>query len=370
MRASAGLEKYHQCGCRSSATVSLSFSNFVGYGMPHGIPAPVGCRVGRRRRRPRTPWRCCTGSTPSSSPRSPRRPTRWRSSPAAGSGKTTVLTRRIAHRIATGEATAAHTLALTFTREAAGELRRRLRALGLRDHVEAGTFHAVALRLLRHRRWPDHDDRTADVAVDRTALIAECLTELRLDVSAVGRDGRGRLGPRPAWCRRTGTRRRRAASGAAPVPPSRFVDLAGAYERARSGGGGVVDFDDLLERVLPGDDAPTRRSPTPCAGGSATCYVDEAQDLNPLQHALLEAWRGGRDDLCLVGDPRQAIYGLNGARSTTLTEVEQRTPGVTVVALTTNHRCTPQVVRAGSAALRAGGHDDDTVERASPTVHR
>src|SRR3954452_16630415 len=89
-------------------------------------------------------------------------------------------------------------------------------------------------------------------------------------------------------------------------------------------------------------------------------FVDEAQDLNPLQHAVLEAWRGGRPDICLVGDPRQAIYGWNGADPSTLAEVEERYPGVTVLALTTNYRCTPQVVRAGAAASAAGGLDDDT----------
>src|SRR5690606_34475790 len=74
---------------------------------------------------------------------------------AAGSGKTTVLTRRIAHRISTGSADGRRVLALTFTRDAAAELRRRLRRLEIRDEISCGTFHSVALRLLR--------DRAADV---------------------------------------------------------------------------------------------------------------------------------------------------------------------------------------------------------------
>src|ERR1043165_8569996 len=72
----------------------------------------------------------------------------------AGSGKTRVLTRRIAHRCAGGVADPRHVVALTFTRKAAGELRNRLRALGLRDHISAGTFHAVAYAQLR-RSWAD-----------------------------------------------------------------------------------------------------------------------------------------------------------------------------------------------------------------------
>ena len=74
----------------------------------------------------------------------------------AGSGKTRVLTRRVAYRIANGTADAAHTIVLTFTREAASELRRRLPRLGLADRITAGTFHSVAQQLLR-QRWLDTD---------------------------------------------------------------------------------------------------------------------------------------------------------------------------------------------------------------------
>ena len=90
----------------------------------------------------------------------------------AGSGKTRVLTRRIAYRVAAGTADARHTLALTFTREAAGELRRRLRQAGLRERIEAGTFHAVALGLLR-QRWLELDQRPPTVVGDRDRLLAE-----------------------------------------------------------------------------------------------------------------------------------------------------------------------------------------------------
>ena len=90
----------------------------------------------------------------------------------AGSGKTRVLTRRIAYRVAAGTADARHTLALTFTREAAGELRRRLRHAGLRERIEAGTFHAVALGLLR-QRWLELDQRPPTVVGDRDRLLAE-----------------------------------------------------------------------------------------------------------------------------------------------------------------------------------------------------
>ena len=155
--ATAASTKYHQCGCRSRTIVSLSFSSLRGY----GTDATVLCRArmvgGCTPARPAlsgddgltSPDQLAAVTTPS---------TLVAVIAGAGSGKTRVLTRRIAHRIAIGTADARHTLALTFTREAAGELRRRLRRAGVRDHVEAGTFHSVALGLLR-QRWLDLDRR-------------------------------------------------------------------------------------------------------------------------------------------------------------------------------------------------------------------
>src|SRR3954452_18298436 len=276
---------------------------------------------------------------------------------AAGSGKTTVLTRRIAHRLERGDALPRHVVALTFTRDAAGELRRRLRRLDIREPVEAGTFHSIALRLLRDRALTRNESMPS-VAPDRLRLMRECLTELRI-----------RIEPYPAmadldWAtaRRIAPsdyeRQSRQARRRGVVPPARFEELAAAYERLKRRRG-VVDFDDLLVlnlRAMETDDA--FRSLVHWR--FRHFFVDEAQDLNPLQHALLEEWRGGRPDICLVGDPRQAIYGWNGADHTTLSEVERVYPGVTVIGLTTNYRCSPQVVSAGAAALTAGGQHDDT----------
>lgn len=275
----------------------------------------------------------------------------------AGSGKTMVLTRRIAYRIQQGQADPQHVVALTFTREAAAELRRRLRRLDIVQSIEAGTFHSIALRLLRDRAMT-RNEAMPSVAPDRLRLIQECLKEVRIEVDAY---------PAMAdidWARARRIapadyeRESRAARRRGVVPPRRFAELAAAYERIKRHRG-VVDFDDLLELNL-------RAVETDKAFRDLVhwrfrhFFVDEAQDLNPLQHALLEAWRGGRADICLVGDPRQAIYGWNGADHTTLTDVELVYPGVTVVSLATNYRCSPQVVVAGAAALGASGQRDDT----------
>jgi DNA helicase-2/ATP-dependent DNA helicase PcrA len=276
---------------------------------------------------------------------------------SAGSGKTTVLTRRIAYRIESGQVEPRHIAALTFTRDAAGELRRRLRRLDIHESIEAGTFHSIALRLLRDRALTRNESMPS-LAPDRTRLVRECLKELRLELDAY-----------PAmtdidWARARRIdpadyeRQSRAVRRRGVVPSGRFVELAAAYERLKRRRG-VVDFDDLLDLNL-------RAVETDEAFRSLVhwrfrhFFVDEAQDLNPLQHALLEAWRGGRADICLVGDPRQAIYGWNGSDHTTMTEVERVYPGVTVISLTTNYRCSPQVVSAAAAALSASGQVDDT----------
>ncbi|MEI7546947.1 MAG: ATP-dependent helicase [Actinomycetota bacterium] len=279
---------------------------------------------------------------------------------AAGSGKTTVLTRRIAHRIAVGTALPQHVLALTFTRDAAGELRRRLRRLDIRETVEAGTFHAVALRLLRDRALA-RNATAPQLAGDRLRLARECVNQLHLptDAHAALADidwARARQITPDRYEGACRIERRRSG-----VPAERFGELAEAYERLKQRRG-VVDFDDLLHQVLQ-----ALRSDPQWAEGIRWRYrhffVDEAQDLNPLQHAVLEGMRGGRPDLCLVGDPRQAIYGWNGADPSMLAEVERRYPGVTVVRLLSNYRCSPQIVRAGAAVLVAAGQTDDAQSR-------
>ncbi|MBI5089500.1 MAG: UvrD-helicase domain-containing protein, partial [Actinobacteria bacterium] len=259
-----------------------------------------------------------------------------------------------------GTADAQHVLALTFTRDAAGELRRRLRRLDVQQSIECGTFHAVALRLLRDRALATNSGPPT-VAPDRLRLVREVLTETRLrrDPVAVMSDldwARARLIEPYQFgeaCRRA--RRRGAVDGPG------FVAVSTAYaalKRRR----GVVDFDDLLAHVLDH----MRSDPTFAEivrWRFRHLFVDEAQDLNPLQFAVLESIRDGRPDICLVGDHRQAIYGWNGSDPTALLEVEQRFRGVTVISLTGNYRCSPQIVSTGAAALAAAGIEDTTESR-------
>lgn len=277
----------------------------------------------------------------------------------AGSGKTRVLTRRIAHRIAVADADARHTLALTFTREAAAELRRRLRRLGLRDPVEAGTFHAVLLGILR-QRWSETDRPPKHVASDRRRLLRDAQREdgfsggwqvletANNEVSWAMARGIG-PGDYAAAARRSGRR-----------PPGGVEQMASIFVsyQAIKAKRGVIDFDDVLLDVL----ADATRD-TEFAAGLRWRFrhllLDEAQDLNPVQHRIVDLLREGRDDLFLVGDPAQAVYGFNGADAQLLVDVEHRFAGIEVIRLPVNHRCTPQIVAAGAHVLETSGQPTD-----------
>ena len=273
---------------------------------------------------------------------------------AAGSGKTRVLARRIAYRIATGTADARYTLALTFTRQAAGELRRRLRAAGLREWVAAGTFHSVALGVMR-QRWADEGRPAPNVANDRHRLIAEVAGKCPVATIAAER----------SWCAARGIEpdgyvaAARAARRHCGIPPATVAHVLAGYETTKRRRG-VIDVDDLLLvllRELRGDP----NFAEVIRWRFRHVLVDEAQDLNPVQFGLLRQLVAGRHDLFLVGDPTQAIYGFNGADPSLLVDVDRHLPGVEVVRLSTNRRSTPQIVTSGLHVLSASGQRGDAV---------
>ncbi len=280
----------------------------------------------------------------------------------AGSGKTTVLTRRIAHRVATDSADADHVVALTFTRQAAGELRQRLWRLGVRGPgLRVGTFHAVAHALLR-QRWTEQSKRAPTLLTSNRRLLAEVAGARHdpADLSAIATElewSRARMVTTDRYVEAARRAGRRPA-----VDPQRIAGSLADYaalKRRR----GVVDFDDLLADCA----AEIRNDPAYAQvvrWRFRHLFVDEFQDLNPLQHHLLEAWRGGRPDICVVGDPRQAIYGWNGADCRLLERIEETLPGVTVVRLRRNYRCSPQIVAAAAAVLPTGAHEDTASMRA------
>jgi len=240
----------------------------------------------------------------------------------AGSGKTRVLTRRIAHRALTGTLDPRRALALTFSRRAAGELRQRLGSLGLRDTPTAGTFHAIAYAQLRSY-WEAAGTREPALLDRKGRMVARLLPaggKLRVgDVATEIEWAKARL-IAPDDYEAAAVAERRVV----PADPATIADLYRRYEDEKRHRG-VVDFDDLLARAA---DALERDASFAAAQRwrFQHLFVDEYQDVNALQHRLLRAWLGDRTDLCVVGDPNQAIYRWNGADASFLSGFPEEFP--------------------------------------------
>ncbi|MDQ2728819.1 MAG: ATP-dependent DNA helicase UvrD2 [Actinomycetota bacterium] len=272
----------------------------------------------------------------------------------AGSGKTRVLTRRIAYRLTTGTADPGHVLALTFTRKAAGELGHRLTVLGLRDRVVTGTFHAVAMAVLR-QYWADCG-RRPPALLERKARILAPLVAARPALTGVPLAEVA--GPIEwAQARLIDPDHLEAAVASSgrriPVPAGELAALFRRYESEKRSRG-LIDFDDVLAGAATAIESNTAFA-TAQRWRWRHVFVDEFQDLNPAQHRLLGAWLGPSNDLCVVGDPNQAIYGWNGADSHRLAEFARQWPGAEVIRLGDNHRCSPQIVRAAASVLGSDG---------------
>ncbi len=305
----------------------------------------------------------------------------------AGSGKTRVLTRRIAHRIAEGSADPQHTLAITFTRKAAGELTKRLSALGVRDRVATGTFHSVAYNQLR-QYWTEK------------GMSAPTLTQSKLRILMPLVAQRATSGPgaavQPAdlaseieWAKARLIRPEEYVAEATmqgrqpPLGIEAMADLYRRYETDKRKRG-IVDFDDLLmltARAMEADREFAARQ----RWRFRHLFVDEFQDVNPAQARLLDGWLGLLDnpmilngptvghvapddedgpvngsgfaaisesvDLCVVGDPNQSIYAWNGADPRFLALFRRRFPNGGLVRLEDNYRSSPQILTVADAVL-------------------
>ena len=266
----------------------------------------------------------------------------------AGSGKTRVLTRRIAYGVEADLVDPSRVLALTFTRRAAGELNHRLRQLGLRHSAAAGTFHSIALAQLR-QRWEAADERPPTLLERKVGFVARLLPRSRerstpLDVVAEIEWAKAR--------RITPDTYAEAAEQNDRTPPFEPEVVAGVFERYEKAKADsrLIDFDDIL--VLCGRHLQQDRNAREAFRWRFRhVFVDEFQDVNPLQFALLKVMVGDDPNLCVVGDSRQAIYGWNGADSSYLDDFEQHFPGARTVALVQNYRSTPEILRCASAVL-------------------
>jgi len=276
----------------------------------------------------------------------------------AGTGKTRVLTLRVARRAHEGSARPERVLVCTFSRKAAQELRHRLWALDVGD-VRAGTFHRTALQLLRQHH-ADRGGTAPQILPDRRAVLASVLAT---EPGGGRRSPVGQVDTEIGWAK------------ARLIGPEEYEEEARRYGRRPVGGAGamadryaryeearrrrrVLDLDDLLWRAadLLADD------PTFAAAvrwRNRHLLVDEMQDVNAAQFRLLRLLAGDDPDLFVVGDPNQSVYGWNGADPTLLDRLPDAFPGARVLRLDQNHRCSPQVVAVAAAALGIAGSTSD-----------
>ncbi|MDC5698961.1 ATP-dependent DNA helicase UvrD2 [Intrasporangium calvum] len=270
----------------------------------------------------------------------------------AGTGKTRAITHRIAYAVHSGVQQPQRILAVTFTARAAGEMRTRLRSLGVQG-VQARTFHAAALRQL-HYFWPQAIGGAApEVMSVKAPAVAEAASRLRLqfDRTAI-RD----LAAEIEWSKvnlltpQTYAAAAREARREPPgLDPTAMARLLEAYEDVKAARG-VIDFEDVLLLTVGileerDDIARTVRSQY------RQFVVDEYQDVNALQQRLLDLWVGERDDVTVVGDPAQTIYSFTGASPKHLLSFGSRFPGARTVRLVRNYRSSPQIIQLANAVI-------------------
>ena len=267
----------------------------------------------------------------------------------AGTGKTRVITHRIAHGVDTGAYSPSRVMAVTFTAKAAGELRGRLRALGV-DGVSARTFHSAALAQLNFF-WPTLAGDTAPTIIDnKVRLLGQAADAMRLRPStATLRD----LASEIEWRKVSMLSIDQHAALGRPLSGmtlEQFVELQRGYEALKDDRR-QLDFEDVLLACAGMLEAESR-----VAKAVHEQYrhftVDEFQDVSPLQNRLLELWLGDRQDLCVVGDASQTIYSFAGAQQRYLLEFERRFPDATVVRLERNYRSHPPILAAANALMR------------------
>ncbi|MDP9074353.1 MAG: ATP-dependent helicase [Actinomycetota bacterium] len=289
----------------------------------------------------------------------------------AGSGKTRVLTQRIARRIHDGSAGPKHVLAVTFTNKAACELRSRLRVLlghevfppprrAFRPDRSEGpavhTLHALGYAI-GNRYWAGSEGSRSNQRITRrrSALLQDALSSVNepsLGVTALGTEvewAKARALSPAEYAAAAESYRRAIVSGGQRVELTTVARAFEAYEVIKHRRG-VIDIDDLIVRAIDllGTDPAflaTQRY------WYRHVFVDEYQDLNPAQFRLLRLLVGDDPDLCVVGDANQAIYGWNGADPNLLPNFTKYFPAAQVCRLDANYRCRRPIVAAAASIL-------------------
>ena len=284
----------------------------------------------------------------------------------AGTGKTRAITHRIAYAAAIGTMDPTKVLALTFTAKAAGEMRARLRSLGV-PTVAARTIHSAALKQLLYF-WPSvFGGRTPDLMTTKTGFLTEAINRAGLSESirATNRELMRDIASEIEWAK---------VSQVAPsdyideiskrmqkprVLPEQMVQIYTAYESIKKQEL-AIDFEDVL--LLCAAMLEEEREVRERVQDQYRYFtIDEYQDVSPVQQRLINAWLGKRNDICVVGDPAQTIYSFAGATPVFLNTFTQRFPDAEVIRLSTGYRSTPEITFAANALLRHGSMGQELV---------
>jgi DNA helicase-2/ATP-dependent DNA helicase PcrA len=269
----------------------------------------------------------------------------------AGSGKTRVLTHRVAHLIAACGVKPNEILAITFTNKAAGEMRTRLEGLlgGVARAIWILTFHAACGRILRREaeRLGYRSNFTIYDSADQVRLTKACLEELERDPK--------RFVPRGIHAQISNAKNQLVGPDEYMARVSSFYDqtVAEVYQlyQRRLHGSNAVDFDDLLMLTV---EILERFPDAAKKWRKAFRYVmvDEYQDTNHAQYRLLQLLASEHKNVCAVGDPDQAIYAFRGADIRNVLEFERDFPGARTIALEQNYRSTNTILRAANGVIR------------------
>ncbi|MCH7877836.1 MAG: UvrD-helicase domain-containing protein [candidate division Zixibacteria bacterium] len=284
----------------------------------------------------------------------------------AGSGKTRALTTRVAYLLEQRLAEPHEIIAVTFTNKAAREMRERVRSmLGVDlNTLTISTFHSFCARLLRIEAEAIGYPRNFVIydSDDSKQLMKRCVLELGLSGNQFGA---------PALCRKVSNIKNTLQSAeeyAAKADgyfDTRTAQAFTLYER-RLKGAAALDFDDLIlksVRMLE-ENGPIRKK---YQRRFKYVMVDEYQDTNHSQYRLLKALTGPLNNICVVGDEDQSIYGWRGADIRNIRDFEKDFPGGKIVTLDQNYRSTQTILdAAGSVIANNSGRKDKHLKASAP----
>ena len=298
----------------------------------------------------------------------------------AGTGKTRVITNRIAYAINAGVTDPTKVLALTFTAKAAGEMRARLRVLGI-SNAAARTFHSAALKQLLYF-WPyAFGGQFPSLLTTKSGFISQAITRAEVAIPAQVNALR-EIASEIEWAKvleispEDYQERAIESSRLVKLPNSKtqgenlsmIAQVYEAYESLKKQER-TLDFEDvlLLTVGMLEEDRGVRER---VRDQYRYFTVDEYQDVSPLQQRLLNLWLGNREELCVVGDAAQTIYSFSGATSNFLLNFQNRFPNAQVFRLSRGYRSTPEIINSANRILRqANLVSDHGIELQSANEH-